>query len=386
MLAHKVLLPGASLLERFVAKLRSRVEARLWRILCKAITPESRSHLEDLLRVPEGGRNSWLDRLRRGPVRVSAPALVRAIARLQSVRDLGIKLPTTAHIPPSRLASLARFANNAKVTAVARLPSARRLATLIAFVHSLEAIAHDDALEVLDMLLQDLFGAAMQADKKARLRSLKDLDLAAITLAEACYFLLDPTLPDSELRTAVFTRIPPNMLAQALGDVGALTRPPDDVFYKELVARYRSVRRFLPTVLKHIQFGASPCGEPVVKALDYLRLREMKQLDQDAPLAVVSKPWQRHVLLEDGSVDPRAYTFCALDQLRTAIRRRDVFVSPSWRYADPRIGLLTGGEWDTARPIICRTLGLHLRSGTSAFGSRTRTGSDLSRRRGAPAE
>ena len=99
-------------------------------------------------------------------MRVSAPALVRAIARLQSVRDLGIKLPTTAHIPPSRLASLARFANNAKVTAVARLPSARRLATLIAFVHSLEAIAHDDALEVLDMLLQELFGAAMQADRK----------------------------------------------------------------------------------------------------------------------------------------------------------------------------------------------------------------------------
>jgi hypothetical protein len=47
------------------------------------------------------------------------------------------------------------------------MPSARRLATLIAFVHSLEAIAHDDALEVLDMLLQDLFGAAMQADKRA---------------------------------------------------------------------------------------------------------------------------------------------------------------------------------------------------------------------------
>jgi Domain of unknown function (DUF4158) len=156
MLAHKVLLPGASLLERFVAELRSRVEARLWRILCKAITPEGGSRLEDLLRVPERGRNSWLDRLRRGPVRVRAPALVRAIARLQSVRDLGIKLPTTAHIPPSRLASLARFANNAKVTAVARLPSTARLATLIAFVHSLEAIAHDDALEVLDMLLQDL--------------------------------------------------------------------------------------------------------------------------------------------------------------------------------------------------------------------------------------
>jgi hypothetical protein len=38
-------------------------------------------------------------------------------------------------------------------------------------------------------------------------------------------------------------------------------------------------------------------------------------------------------------------------------KSKHLFVSPSWRYADPRIGLLTGGEWDTARPIICRTLG-----------------------------
>ncbi|MGH8323130.1 MAG: DUF4158 domain-containing protein [Steroidobacteraceae bacterium] len=33
MLAQRVLLPGASVLERFVARLRDRVEARLWRLL-----------------------------------------------------------------------------------------------------------------------------------------------------------------------------------------------------------------------------------------------------------------------------------------------------------------------------------------------------------------
>jgi len=291
-------------------------------------------------------------------VRVSGPSLVEAIGRLQSVRELGIRLPSTASIPPSRLASLARFANTAKVSAVARLPAARRLATLAAFVHGLEATAHDDALEVLELLLNELFGAAMQADKKARLRSLKDLDSAAITLAEACRFLLDPMLPDGELRAAVFARIPPPLLTQAVGAVNTLTRPPDDVFYHELVARYRSVRRFLPTVLNHLRFGASPGGEPVVKALDYLRLKELKQVDQDAPLAVVSKPWQRHVLLGEGRIDPRAYAFCTLDQLRIALHRRDVFVSPSWRYADPRSGLLTGREWEATRPVICRTLGL----------------------------
>jgi hypothetical protein len=102
------------------------------------------------------------------------------------------------------------------------------------------------------MLLQNLLGAAMQAGKRGRLRGLKDLDSAAITLAEACHFLLDPALPTASCVLPSSRAFHPTCFAQALGDVGALTRPPDDVFYKELVARYRSVRRFLPTVLTQV--------------------------------------------------------------------------------------------------------------------------------------
>ena len=110
---------------------------------------------------------------------------MQALLRIKTVRGLGIKLPA-AHVPRSRIAPLARFANTIKVSAVARLPALRRTATLVAFVHSLEASAQDDALDVLGMLLRYLFVKAEQADRKARLRTLKDLDQAASTLAQAC--------------------------------------------------------------------------------------------------------------------------------------------------------------------------------------------------------
>jgi TnpA family transposase len=358
LLAHKVLLPGCTTLERFVARLRNRVEDRLWKRLGRGVTDEQRTRLEDLLTVPPQGRSSWLDQLRSGPVRVSGRALVHAIQRLQAVRDLGIRLPATG-VPPSRLASLARFAGAAKVTAISRLPPVRRLATLVAFVHCLEATAQDDAVEVLDLLLHEFFSDAAKADKKARLRGIKDLDQAATVLATACRTLLDPALADGDLRDTVFARIPPEVLTQALADVDALVRPPDDVYYRELDARYRAVRIFLPTLLRHIRFGASPAGAPVVAGFAWLRAREARvKPEPQAPREVITKPWQRHVLHEDGGVDPRAYIFCVLDGLRKALRRRDVFVSPSWRYADPRAGLLAGAEWETTRPIICRSLGL----------------------------
>jgi TnpA family transposase len=358
LLANKVLLPGASVLERFISRLRQRVETRVWRLLGDGISADQKARLEGLLLVPDGSRSSVLDQLRSGPVTVSGPALVRALERLQKIRDLGIQCTAAFSIPPSRIAALARFANTAKVTAVANLPPARRLAILVAFIHTLEASALDDGLEVLETLLQELFNDAKKADRKARMRTLKDLDAVTTTLAEACTVLLDATLPDENLRAAIFARIPRDELAQALDGANTLVRPPEDVFYRALDASYRRVRLFLPTLLRHVSFIAAPAGAPVLEAYDYLRdIEHGSAAGRKPPLAVVTNAWKRHVMRGDGGIDDHAYVFCVLERLRDALRRRDIYVNPSWRYADPRSGLLSGSEWEAARPIVCRSLG-----------------------------
>ena len=66
LLAHKVVLPGASILERFIAKLRGRVEERLWGLLTQSLTSEQQQALDNLLVVPEGQRRSSFDQLRSG--------------------------------------------------------------------------------------------------------------------------------------------------------------------------------------------------------------------------------------------------------------------------------------------------------------------------------
>jgi hypothetical protein len=56
-------------------------------------------------------------------------------------------------------------------------------------------------------------------------------------------------------------------------------------------------------------------------------------------------------------VDQKAYVFCCLERLRAALRRRDLFAAPILRYADARLGLLSGQAWEAARPTVCRSLG-----------------------------
>ncbi len=63
------------------------------------------------------------------------------------------------------------------------------------------------------------------------MRTLRDLDAAALRLREACLILLDETQAEGDLRAEVFAQIPRDQLAAATARVGELARQADDRGY-----------------------------------------------------------------------------------------------------------------------------------------------------------
>lgn len=112
-------------------------------------------------------------------------------------------------------------------------------------------------------------------------------------------------------------------------------------------------------MLRRITLDATPAGQPVLAALTYLCPVEdwTKARLSNAPTAFIGSAWKRHALDGTGGVtDNRAYVFTVLEGFRAGLKRRDLFVPSSVRYADPRRGLLGGEAWNATRPTICRAL------------------------------
>jgi hypothetical protein len=145
---------------------------------------------------------------------------------------------------------------------------------------------------------------------------------------------LDQTVKPIEICTHTFARVPRHRLLAAGATVEQLTRPPDDNYYAELVERSKSVRRFLPTLLRTVSCERMQAGQPLLDAWALLRQLEPQRQPnmRQAPLEGVPRAWRRLVKPpRHAAVDRRAYPLCTLERLPESLRRRDVFVARSER-------------------------------------------------------
>ncbi|NET91488.1 MAG: Tn3 family transposase [Kamptonema sp. SIO1D9] len=358
---QKILLPGVTVLSRLISGVRERVANRTWKILSALPNPELIEKLEALIVISDKSRLTPLEQLRKSPTRSSSPALIHAIDRLVTIRSLGISQLDVGLIPPIRFKALSKTAFTLRAQAIARMPTARKIATLVAWAYVMEAVAIDDVLDLLDLLGKNLLAKSERVGKKTRLRTLKDLDAAALRLSSACQVIVNMDCEDTQIRTQIWQRLTLEQLSSAIQTVEELARPPEDNYYQELLQQWRAVRRFLPRLLSVLDFEGNLAGQKVLKAWKFLQSIEgsRKPKMAQAPLNIINKKWWSWVIQEDGTIDRRAYTFCVLEQLLEGLRRRDVFISKGERWSNPRAKLLQGQAWELVRASVCRTLNLH---------------------------
>ncbi|WAX79873.1 DUF4158 domain-containing protein [Streptomyces sp. KMM 9044] len=272
---NKVLLPGATVLERLVPSVRERTNRKTWRMLAAQPDAAQRAALSALLPVEDSRRTSRLDRLRRSPRDITGPGAGKAIDRFIELNKLGAAGWDLAAIPAGRLTALSRYASQVRARAVADLAEPRRTATLVAFAAAMRTRAADEAIEVFDLLMSDLARTSAHLAARQRMRTLGDLDSAALMLREAWITLSHAAEPEQDVRGG-FDLLDITALHQAARTVGELARPEAETIAAELTARYRTINQPLRRLAKHLNLEGVDEAGPLMEALRFLPKSERR--------------------------------------------------------------------------------------------------------------
>jgi hypothetical protein len=111
------------------------------------------------------------------------------------------------------------------------------------------------------LIIQNLARAERQG-KRERLRTIHDLDAAAIQLKDVGKLVHSPACEDIKLRATIYTQIGREQVERAVAAIEALTRPEDDNYYEFLLNNYPTIRRFLPSLLRSIHFEGVKAAQP----------------------------------------------------------------------------------------------------------------------------
>ncbi|WP_106253053.1 Tn3 family transposase [Nonomuraea fuscirosea] len=384
---HRVLLPGVTVLERLVGSVRERADARMYAVVAKqvrradAVLPGA---LSGLLVVPEGSRVSELEKLRQAPRRTSGTEMVRALQRVDNLAGFGLGRVKVSKVPVRRMKTLAKYGAGSKAPALDRLVEPRRTATLLAVTRSLEAEAIDDALDLFALLMATrLISPARRKSADERLRMLPRLERASKLVAKAGRVLVDQLdLVDREgadLDVAAMWTAVAEIAGASKEQVRAALEVVEELVPEEdgaaeaamravLVEKYHTVRPFLRLLGESKALSAAPGGRRVlaaVRRLPELSRRQVSKkplLPKEIDAALVTASWKRTVYanpdLPQGAVDRDAYVVCVLEHLLRALTIRDVFASPSLRWADPRAHLLAGAQWEAIAEDVLASLSL----------------------------
>lgn len=362
LITRKILLPEVTVIERLVQSVRAQSLQKFWGEMAGLVNADQGKRLTTLLQPGESDFTSisFLEEVKRGPTQQSKTGLLQGLHRLGRLRALGVSDIQFAELPMTRIRAMAYQAASLKTYRIANFRKDRRMATLLAFAFVYETRALDDALDLFFTLLALVFSRAILAGEKERLRTLKDLDAAALEAARTCRLALDPEVRDKTVQAAILDEVNVDTLQTAINKIFELARPADDRYTRELIERFRQISGYLLAVLKMIEFQATTGGQPIKASLSFLKthMANAKADYIDAPREGLRKPWTRYVLDETGKVSRQGYTVWVAHRMYDGLRRHDLYASRSARWGDVSARLLNGDRWDKVKGEMCRALDL----------------------------
>ncbi|MDN6125720.1 MAG: Tn3 family transposase [Lactiplantibacillus plantarum] len=363
-LDEKILLPGITTFERFVSQTIELAADQTDQAIAAIPTVREVHQLRNLLtavETPVYGATIRLDVLRKPLMDESRKEIQRGFQRLRQFGQFPTETWQLATIPEGKLKQLAKYAFNAKASLIKRMNPTRQTALLVAFVYEYRKRAMDEQLLALSRFYETLFKRAKNKETKERMRTLKDLDQAALPLAKIVGLVLDDTIDQQALRPTILRQYGPDNIQSAVTQVNQLVHNDEEpIAIEELLTAYRKFRKFIPDILATITFAGTHYGQDSLTVWRLIEQRFPRPITYSMFQSIeaqLPKKW-RYYINQHPNLTNQCVLIAGIEQLMHGLKRHDIYVTQSERYTDPMACLIDQTTWQSQKAILIQQLNL----------------------------
>ncbi len=331
---RRIVLPPVAVIERLCAEAATRAQRKAFGLLTEGLDADRRTNLDQLLELKEGSSYSVLAWLRSPPGPPTARAILAHIERLQAIRQIGLSPETGLRVHQNRLLQIAREAGQTAVYQLKEYEPSRRYGTLVALLIETSATVTDEILDLHDRLIGSFFTKSKNKYERAFAEQGKAINDKVRLYARVGGALLVARDEGKDAFQAIEEVLSWEVFSQSVKEAEKLAREEDFDPLELLTNHYSVLRRYSPVFLETFEFKAAPVAADLLKAVEVLRQLNRdstRKVPADAPTEFVRPRWSRHVTGPEG-IDRRFYEFCAVAELKNALRSGDVAVVGSRQF------------------------------------------------------
>jgi TnpA family transposase len=351
--------PTPERVERLVRSALHTYEQQFCAGIAQRLSPETKAHLDALLVTapadaaaanaapPEPALRSPLQRLKIGPGAISLDSLQEEIAKLQSIRALGVPADLFRTVPPGVLQHYRQRIATEPPREVRRHPKAIRYTGLAAFCQFRAQEICDHLVDLLTEVVHRMGARAERRVEKAFLTELRRVSGKTNLLFQMAEAALKQ--PDGTVRDVLY----PIVSEQTLRDLVREYRSTGPAYQQQVQTVLRTTyrahyRRMLPALLGALEFRSNnERHRPVIRALkllnDYVAAPGAQACypeTEDVPLEGVVRPGSRALVItrdKEGreQVNRINYELAVLQALRDKLRCKEIWVVGGRRYRNP---------------------------------------------------
>jgi hypothetical protein len=240
LLRQRLLRPRITQLERLVAATRDRAEEELHRRLRPVLTTDVRKFLDGLLESASPGGITPLADLRRVATSNKAAEILRGIQKVAVLQEAGVADWDLSAINPNRLRVLAQIGRRTTNQAIRRRQDSGRYPILLAFLKQTLTDVTDEVLHMFESCLWERYSQARNAFKDHWQSMTTSTNEKLRWFLDIGSVVLDPSVTNPRVRTAIFRRISRDELAKAVEEAEEIVRPQDDGQFDYFARRYRT--------------------------------------------------------------------------------------------------------------------------------------------------